>query len=498
MNISPKIRKNINRFLFVASILVVSSAIWATLIIVRQISNDEHRKVKMWASSVQRKANLIEYSKDFFEQIEQSERNRIQFWAEASLRMSRARSAAEFDLYRQIVLENTTTPVIVTDRNFRILYCANTDFDCSEIGYLKDALLAEFSQHPPLVFENWYFFYRHPKAFVELQQTLDDVIYSFMDEIVASSIFAPILVVSKDKQTVIQAGNMLPEQYTDPKILQKTLNRMAAQNKPLEFSIDSDESFLIFYESSMVVERLAYLPIIAFIVFVIFILSVIWGMSVSRQSENSKLWVGMSRETAHQLGTPLSSLMGWVEYLKSQNVDERYLVEMGKDIDRLAVISERFSKIGSEPKMSTENIVQIIHKSIAYLQPRLSQKVKLQVNVPARAVMLTSVNVQLFEWVLENLATNAVDAIGTKEGLIEIHATEQFKTITIDITDNGKGIPKKQWKTIFETGYTSKSRGWGLGLSLCYRIIHSYHKGDIFVKQSVLGKGTTFRIVLKK
>jgi len=502
MTISSKTRKNINRLLFVTSLLVVVSAVWATLIIVRQISGDEHHKVKMWASSIQRKADLIEYSKHFFEQIELAERNKLQLWANALSSFHFARTPGELDLYSQIVEENTTIPVIVTDQHFKVLHCANVDVDCSKITYLRDTLLAEFTQHPPLrvpyMDDTWYFFYKHPKAFIELQQILDDIIHSFIGEIVINSIFAPILVVSKDEQTVIQAGNISSELYVDSTALRNTLNRMRAQNTPIEISIDADEAYLIFYESSIVVKRLAYLPIIAFIIFGIFIFSIIWGMRLTKQSENDKLWVGMSRETAHQLGTPLSSLIGWLELLKNQNVDENYLVEIEKDINRLVVVSERFSKIGSQPKMVTENIVQIVNRSFAYLQPRISQKIKLRMNVVPNAVMLTDVNVQLFEWVLENLTTNAVDAIGTKDGLIEIDITEQHKTMTIDVVDNGKGIPKNQWRMIFEAGFTTKSRGWGLGLPLCYRIIRYYHKGDIFVKQSVVGEGTTIRIVLNK
>jgi len=343
-----------------------------------------------------------------------------------------------------------------------------------------------------------YFFYKYPQAFIDLQETLDDVIHSFIDEIATSSIFAAILVVSEDEQTVIKSGNMSSELYADPESLHRTLNRMRAQNTPIRFSFDLDETYLIFYESSIIARRLAYLPIAAFIIFGLFIATIAWGIKASKQSENNKLWVGMSRETAHQLGTPLSSLMAWMEVLRSENVNEHHLVEMKKDTDRLAMISERFSKIGSKPKMVTENIAQIVHKSIDYLQPRISQKTKIQTGIPANAVMLTSVNAQLLEWVLENLVMNAVDAIGTEDGIVDIDVSEQPKTITIDVTDNGKGIPKKEWKTIFEAGYTTKSRGWGLGLTMCYRIIHNYHKGDIFVKQSAVGEGTTFRIILKK
>ncbi|MDR1950673.1 MAG: HAMP domain-containing histidine kinase [Bacteroidales bacterium] len=489
--------------MFIISILVVISAMWATFVVVRKISDDEHRKVKMWASSVQRKAELIEYSQNFFEQIEIAERNKLEVWANAMLRWSHARTAAEFDLYRQIVGENTTIPVIITNKNLQILHCANMEIDCPKMKTLKDSLLIEFSIQKPLNIEfsgnNWFFFYQHPKAFIELRQILDNIIHSFIDEIVSNSIFAPILVVSEDEKTVIQAGNISPERYVYTQALKNTLKQMRAQNTPIEFSINADETYLIFYESSMIVRRLVYLPIIAFVIFTIFIGSIIWGMGVSKQSENNKLWLGISRETAHQLGTPISSLMGWIELFRSQQIDENLLVEMEKDINRLTIISERFSKIGSEPTMNTQNIIQMVYKSTSYLQPRLSRKLKFHVDVLPNVVMLANANTQLIEWVLENLITNAVDAIGTKEnGLVEINITEQFKTVTIDITDNGKGIPKAQWKTIFEAGFTTKPRGWGLGLSLCYRIIHNYHKGDILVKNSVVGEGTTMRIILNK
>ncbi|MCL2416346.1 MAG: HAMP domain-containing histidine kinase [Bacteroidales bacterium] len=502
MNISSRIRTHINIFLFAASIIAMVVAVWIIFAMVRQINNDEHHKVITWVSSTQQKAELIEHGRFFFEQVEQIERNKLQLWADAVLGMMTRASGTEFELYRRVVAENTSIPVIVTNQNFEIQLCQNTRFDCRNIAFLEGALLEEFSQHPPIVIpfmgERWYFFYKHPQAFTDLQKTLDGVVHSFIEEIATSSIFAAILVVSEDEQTVIKSGNISSELYSDPKALQRTLNRMRAQNAPIKFSFDVDETYLIFYESSIIARQLAYLPIAAFIIFALFIATITWGIKTSKQSENNKLWVGMSRETAHQLGTPLSSLMAWIEVLRSEHVDELHLVEMKKDIDRLAVISERFSKIGSKPKMVTENIAQIVHKSIDYLRPRIPQKTKIQTSIPANAVVLTSVNAQLLEWVLENLVMNAVDAIGTENGIVGIEVSEHPETITIDVTDNGKGIPKKQWKTIFEAGYTTKPRGWGLGLPLCYRIVHNYHKGNIFVKQSVVGTGTTFRISLKK
>ncbi|MCL2413393.1 MAG: HAMP domain-containing histidine kinase [Bacteroidales bacterium] len=502
MNISSRIRIRINTILLVVSISFMIVAVWAIFSMVQQIRDDERHKVITWVSSVQQKADLIEYSRNFFEQVERMERDKLQFWAESVLGMNRTISGAEFEFHRRVVEENTTIPVIVTDRHLRVMYCANVEFDCEQVEVLEGCLFEEFSQHPPLVIpfmgDRWYFFYKHPQAFRDLQEILDDVIHSFIDEIATSSIFAAVLVVSEDEQTVIKSGNMPADRYSNQEVLRRTLNYMRAQNVPVEFYVGADERYLIFYESSMIARWLAHLPIAAFIIFGIFVVTIIWGIKMSKQSENNKLWVGMSRETAHQLGTPLSSLMGWMEILKNQNVDEQYLTELGKDVDRLTTISERFSKIGSRPKMDTENIVQIVHKSIAYLRPRVSQKTKIQTGVSPNAVMLAGVNAQLLEWVLENLIVNAVDAIGVDDGLVDIEISEQPKTITIDVTDNGKGIPKKEWKTIFEAGYTTKSRGWGLGLPLCYRIIHNYHNGEIFVKQSVVGEGTTIRIILKK
>ena len=502
MKISSKARKNINRFLLIGSILIAGFAMWGVQIIVRQISADERSKVKMWAASVQQKAELITYSRNFFDHIGKIERYRLKLWAEAVSGMYFARSAAEFYFFNQVIEENTDIPVIITDRNFRILHCVNVDIDCSTITYLRDTLLTEFSELPPiripLTDDSWKFFYKQSREVAELQQILNNVIHSFMDEIVDNSIFAPILVVCSEKKKVIQYGNISPERFADSITLSETLSRMSARNPPIEVSIDANQTYLIFYERSTILRRLSYIPFIVFVVFITFIISIVWGMKMSREFENSRLWVGMSRETAHQLGTPLTSLIGWTEYLKTQNVDENHLAEMEKDIDRLVIISERFSKIGSQPKLTTQNIVQLVYKTVAYLQPRISQKIKLQVNVPPNAVILTSVNTQLLEWVLENITTNAVDAIGPKEGLISIKIVDQSKTVIMDITDTGRGIPKAQRKTVFEAGVTTKSRGWGLGLPLCYRIIHNYHKGDIFVKHSAVGEGTTIRIILNK
>ena len=212
--------------------------------------------------------------------------------------------------------------------------------------------------------------------------------------------------------------------------------------------------------------------------------------------EQDRLWVGLSKETAHQLGTPISSLLAWLEYLKLKETDQSIVRDMEKDVDRLQMITDRFSKIGSVPALESQNMVDIIHRSIAYLEKRISKKVVFVVELSDKP-LYAQVNEPLLSWVIENLTKNAVDAM-SGQGQIIYRLSEKGKFVSLDIQDTGKGIPKSKFRTIFNPGYTTKSRGWGLGLSLAKRIIESYHKGRIYVKTSEIGVGTTFCIELKK
>jgi signal transduction histidine kinase len=417
--------------------------------------------------------------------------------------MLEPRNEVDFEVHRQLVDRNSDIPFVIVDKNYKVLDSRNTDFDFKNTRHLSEATLFEFSKYPPIHFDFWgedfYVYYKQSDIYTRLEKMLNNLMESYMDDIVDNSIFAPVLVVTQDEKTVIHTGNILPEQYADSVELKRTLRQMRQQNNPIELKVDSDEVYLIFYKNSAILNLLQYIPIIFFVIVAAFIFSMIWVFRTNRRAERDNLWVGMSRETAHQLGTPLSSMIGWMEYLRSQNVDETYLVEIEKDLDRLKIITDRFSKIGSEPKMTTENVVSVVYRSISYLQPRLSQKIKFSVNVSSDTVIFASVNSQLTEWVLENLFKNAVDAIGTKDGLIQVNIISEYdQNVVIDVVDNGKGISRDKWKTIFEAGHTTKSRGWGLGLPLSYRIIHDYHKGKIFVVNSTVGGGTTFRIVLNK
>lgn len=253
----------------------------------------------------------------------------------------------------------------------------------------------------------------------------------------------------------------------------------------------------VYYEESTLLIQLIYYPYIQLAVIFLFILVAYLAFSSSRKAEQNQVWVGMAKETAHQLGTPISSLMAWVELLSLKKTDTDILEEVGKDVRRLEIVAERFSKIGSATTLSRVNIVEIIQNVIYYMQTRTSAKVEYRFQLNNIQEMIVPLNVPLFEWVIENLCKNAVDAM-KGNGIIEISLYDQMQVLFIDVKDTGKGIPKSKYKTVFQPGYTTKKRGWGLGLSLSKRIIESYHNGKIFVKSSELNTGTTFRIALKK
>ena len=284
---------------------------------------------------------------------------------------------------------------------------------------------------------------------------------------------------------------------SDSQYLRDQMKIMLKSHIPLEISFGENQKNYIYYKDSYLLTKLRYYPLFQLMVIGLFLLVSYFAFSSSRNAEQNQVWVGMAKETAHQLGTPLSSLMAWLEYLKAQPDAGDHLAEIEKDIIRLNTITERFSKIGSAPALKKESLMAVLQNSISYIKTRTSSKVVFElVNVQNYDVE-APLNVPLFEWVLENVFKNAIDAM-SGQGSIHVKITDQQQFAYIDICDTGKGIPKSKYKTVFKPGYTSKSRGWGLGLSLSKRIVEEYHNGQIFVKSSDPNKGTTFRIVLRK
>lgn len=256
-----------------------------------------------------------------------------------------------------------------------------------------------------------------------------------------------------------------------------------------------DDYMTVYYDESLMIRRLSVYPYVQLSVVLIFVFVAIFALLSSKRAEQNKVWVGLSKETAHQLGTPISSLMAWVEVLKESYPDDELIGEMGKDVNRLQRIAERFSKIGSLPECKPENLNEVIGHVVEYIGKRTSNKVHMSVEMPSQP-LIVNICAPLFEWVIENLCKNAIDAM-EGHGSIHVLVREEPEIFSVEVSDTGKGIPKNRMSTVFRPGYTTKARGWGLGLALCKRIVEEYHHGSIYVKSSELGHGTTFRIEMK-
>ena len=321
--------------------------------------------------------------------------------------------------------------------------------------------------------------------------------FNFLLDIIKDNETIPTILVD-DKGKYISSRNLDSIKSTDEKYIAEQLQIMIAQHEPIKILYDEKNHHYnyLYYKNSIILTQLKRYPYYQLSIIAIFILISYFAFSASRKSEQNQVWVGMSKETAHQLGTPISSLSAWINLIRETEkaAQEELLTELENDVRRLERITERFSKIGSAPDLKSENIGEVLSNSIAYLKPRVSEKVVFElINDDPETTGL--MNIPLFEWVVENLCKNAIDAM-TGEGKIVMKIMSEAEKVIIDISDTGKGMASSKFKTVFKPGFTTKKRGWGLGLSLAKRIIEEYHKGKIFVKESTPDKGTTFRIVL--
>lgn len=323
-----------------------------------------------------------------------------------------------------------------------------------------------------------------------------DLNLTFLVDILSRNNSIPIIIVDS-LDHVLDNSNISYSEENKDKVLSRELRKMKEQNEPIVIVISETEKQYLYYRDSVLLENLKYYPAIQFAVVFLFILIAYLAFNSSRNAEQNQVWVGMSKETAHQLGTPISSLMAWVELLKMQNIDPNLIQEFEKDTHRLQKITERFSKIGSIPELIPTDVSETIQSTVEYLRTRSSTKVKFELNFDPKKRCEVPLNASLFTWVIENLCKNAIDAMNNS-GTIQITIAEKNEQVHIDVADTGKGISKAYFKTVFQPGFTTKKRGWGLGLSLAKRIVENYHKGKIFLKQSEISKGTTFRIILNK
>jgi signal transduction histidine kinase len=338
------------------------------------------------------------------------------------------------------------------------------------------------------------------KLWAEATRRLADVTISnqddgFLLEVITNNETIPVMWVDQNDR-IISARNLDSLKSANPEYLARQLEKMKSENEPIHMDLGGDLKNYIYYRNSILLTKLAYYPYFQLAVILLFVLVSYFAFSESRKAEQNQVWVGLSKETAHQLGTPTSALMAWTELAKEKYPDIEMIPELEKDVSRLEKITERFSKIGSKPILKNEDLIRIIKDTIEYLKTRTPGQIKYQL-VSQNETLMIPLCASLFEWVIENLCKNSADAI-EGNGTIQITIKEETRICYVDIHDNGKGIPKSKHKTIFKPGYTTKQRGWGLGLSLAKRIIENYHSGKIFVQQSEPEKGTTIRIILNK
>lgn len=486
--------------LLVFAVIIVGVSLWYSNYIVNKIRQEEREKVQLWSEAVKKRLTLINYTEHLFRDMRREERNKIDVWAQATGRVTTA-SDKELRFLQNIIANNTTIPVLVVDENGEVQFDRNIDSEKLNTKAGRDSLIAEFgAAYEPIQLRiqgiNQMVYYKDSRLLSELEKTLDDLINSFISETVMSSGSVPVLVTDSTQTEVLSYSNIDSTVVNDPAKLRKKVSQMTSAESPIEVRFGDKVVNYVYYTDSIVITQLQYFPYVQLVIVGLFLLISYLIFSTFRRAEQNQVWIGMAKETAHQLGTPLSSLMAWVHLLESQGTDKETIGELNKDIERLEMITDRFSKIGSTPELRESSVKAVLEKAIAYLRPRISGRVAISIEQNQQNDVKAMINAPLFSWVIENLFKNAVDAMGGT-GEINVEIYNEIQNVYIDITDTGKGISVANQKAVFQPGYTSKKRGWGLGLSLAKRIIETYHSGKIFIKRSEPGKGTTFRIVLR-
>lgn len=485
--------------LFIGGLIIVFFTSWSVNTLIVKIRHDERRQVKTWANTVQQKAEMVNYTEHFFTQLRDEECHRVEILAECYKRLLSADDET-LTFYSNIIANNHTIPVILTEADRRIITGNNLNFNIDTVEYLSDDLLKEFSEYEPISLNYYadkyqYLYYQNSNLYTELHYFLNHLTQSFFDEVASNMASVPVVITDSTKSTIYATGNIDYGEH-ERHTIEEILARMEVENDPIIVDLAGQGKRYIYYSDSDLLMQIRLFPFIQLLVLIAFILLAYTMFSITRNAEQNQVWAGMAKETAHQLGTPISSIMAWIELLKMKKGNDEIAKELNKDVDRLNVIADRFSKIGSLPELTEHDVVSTTNETLAYLRKRISGQIQFHITLPAHPIIIP-LNPQLFSWVIENLTKNAADAMsGT--GVFSVEMTEEEHQIVIDISDTGKGIPRKMRSRIFSPGYTTKKRGWGLGLSFVKRIIQDYHHGKIIIKSTVINEGTTFRIFLKK
>lgn len=496
-------KSNLKLILLITGVVIGIATVWYTNQLAAKISKEEKYKVKLWAEAIGRKAKLVRYTKELFTKLAAEERRKVSVYAQSTKFILTTEDNDLLTFFNDIITSNNDIPAILTDGNGNILGARNITIP-SGLKTFKDLppeILHDFSIYSPIIvdykFSENFIYYKDSNLFTKLKQTLNDLVETFISEVVVNTASAPVIL-TDEKLNLIDYGNIDSAKVENKDNLLKTLKEMQSIHDPIEADLGEGVKRFIYYDDSTTLKQLRIFPYVQLAIFAAFLLISYFAFSNARRAEQNLVWVGMAKETAHQLGTPISSLSGWVEVLRElegMEGNQKILDEFDSDIQRLTLVADRFSKIGSVPQLQKESALTTVERNVDYMRKRASRKVVM--TVTGNKDEFISINNQLFDWVLENLLKNALDAMDGEGAIYTIISSDSYH-VFIDVTDTGKGIPKNKFETIFEPGYSTKRRGWGLGLSLTKRIVEEYHKGKIFVKHSEIGKGTTFRISLPK
>lgn len=486
-------------FTIAVVILVVGFVFFNTTI--NDIRKEERVKVMLWADAVQQRNSLLEYATKLFDKLKDEELQKVELWRESQQLIMEVEDSQFLTFLLSIITTNKNIPIILTDADKNVITTMNLNENLSVNKPIPANISERFRKYEPLKVSYKgkvinYLFYSDSQIFNELQEMINNMIHSFIVEVAQNAVSVPVVITNSDTTNIFAYGNITEKRIRElsSESVKDFVQDNMYENQAIPIMIDQNTAGLIFYKDSELITRLTYYPAILIIISLLILLGAYVTFRSFDKHEKDQLWVGMSKETAHQLGTPISSLMAWLELLKMKDIEPEVIDEIGKDINRLETIAGRFSKIGSQPKLSKENVVEIVMNSVNYMKTRTSKNVEYKTIMPSEPIY-AKLNPSLLAWVIENIWKNAIDAMQGK-GQLTVEVSQENTIVNIDVTDTGKGLPRKKFKTIFNPGYTTKSRGWGLGLSLAQRIVKEYHNGKIVVKSSEIDKGTTIRVSL--
>ena len=482
------------------SIVLALLALWQVQNVARQVRESEEAKIRLWANAIAQRNQLSSATQQFFQQATLDEHRKMRLYTDILQSFNDPDQSVDlrFSLaYVNYIVDSAKTPIIITTSNDSIITVPK-----ELVGQkLEGSLMEEYSQNPPFQYRIWgmpmTLYYKESQYYTQLRQVLMGFTRSFLADITNNSVFVPVIIADSSRTHALALGNIDSAEVNNPAKLLTRLDAMASENNPIQITLPDNSRAYVYYENSALLKALRWVPLFYLIIALVLLLVAYYIFRTTRTMEQNRIWVGLAKETAHQLGTPLSSLVAWKEYLKGKEFNEEYATEVGKDLQRLETITHRFSKIGSVPELKEENVEEAVRQAIGYLQSRAPRKVQFVVSFPEDEQFIAPLNSHLFQWVIENLCKNAIDAM-EGAGTVTIVGSQDARSIYLDVSDTGRGMSPSVQKRIFDSGFTTKSRGWGLGLPLARRIVNQYHRGRLYLKYSVPGQGTTFRIVLRK